>query len=213
MQERFRLGIDIGGTFTDIVLYNETEGNTSNLKIPSSRKDPSEPVVKGSKQIIAAETIEPQSISMVVHGCTIATNAIIERSGVKTGLIETKGFKGILEIGRLETINPLSLSEDKLAPLVPKGLVKEIRGRMSSVGKEIEPLSEEDVVQAARELAEQNVKSIGICLLNSYANPVHERKAKIIVERILPKVIVLSGTEIWAEIGEYERAYIAGTPK
>ena len=209
MQESYRLGIDIGGTFTDIALFNETTREVTSLKVPSSRTNPGKPVLEGVSKVITGKGISPQAIKHVVHGCTIATNAIIERTGVKTGLILTKGCKGMLEIGRFETVSLLDLMSDKLVALVPKGLVKEVRGRILHSGEEVEPLCEEDVLQAVNELSREDVKSIAICLLNSYINPQHENRVKHIIEKAMPEAIVLSATEIWPEMGEYERAYIA----
>lgn len=209
IQHKYRLGIDIGGTFTDVVLLNEATGEITSLKVPSSPTVPGESVVEGANEALRQRGIAPEAIRYVTQGSTIGTNAIIEKTGVKTGLIVTKGCKGMLEIGRFETINQLNLMDDKPVPLVPKGLVKEVRGRILHSREVVEPLCEEDVLQAISELAQEDVKSIAICLLNSYVNPEHERKVKQIVEKALPEAVVLSATEIWPEMGEYERAYIA----
>lgn len=205
----FRLGIDVGGTFTDVVLLNEETGDIRTLKVPSSRENPAAPVIEGAKMLVEREGVDASTIVHVVHGCTIATNAVIERTGVRTGLVVTRGFRGMLEIGRQETIDGYSFANRKAQPLVPKGLVLEVSGRLSSSGDEIESLSVSDLQEAAAAFETQDVRAIAVSLLNAFRNPVHEREAVAFLRRRLPGVIVLAGTDLWPEIGEYERAYVA----
>lgn len=205
----YRIGIDVGGTFTDVVLLDEQTGQTSILKVPSSRDDPSAPVIEGARQLIAQAGLSAGEIVHAVHGCTIGTNAVIERTGVKIGLIVTRGFKGMLEIGRLETLDPYSFRSGKIKPLVPRGMVYEIGGRISGTGVEIEPLPEDEIAGIGKALVEQGARAIAISLVNAYLNPEHEHRVAETLRRLHPDLIVLSGARLWPEIGEYERANVA----
>ena len=200
-----RIGVDIGGTFTDIVL-------TSDVKPPLVKKISSTPenyasaVAEGIDALIKEEQIKPEEISDVVHATTVATNAILEGKGAHTGLITTKGFRDVLEFRRVRFPELYNLSYLKPRPLVERRDRLEVIERISADGSVRVKLDETSVVKAALKLKERGVAAVAICLLHSYINPTHEKRVEEIIRDIMPVgTFICSSYDVLPEIREYER--------
>ncbi|WP_431284357.1 hydantoinase/oxoprolinase family protein [Humitalea sp. 24SJ18S-53] len=201
----YRIGFDVGGTFTDFTVHDERDGSLRYFKTPSTPGDPSEAIEAGLSALIAEFDIRPAEIGFVGHGTTVATNMVIERRGVRTGLITTKGFRDVLEIGRQTRPNLYDYSINKAPPLAPRALRIEVPGRINAAGEELVPLDEAAVAAAAEALAAADVQAIAICFLHSYLRDAHERRAAEIVRARLPSVYVSTSAEVLPEFREYER--------
>lgn len=198
------LAIDIGGTFTDVVLRDRASGALSVAKVLTRYPDPSVGVLEGAKKVL--EEVSPDEISRAVHGTTLVTNALIERRGAKTGLITTAGFRDALEIGREGRYDIYDLFLKLPEPLVERRLRLEVRERVYARGDVMLPLNEEDVVKACDVLREAEVRAVAIVFLHAYVNPDHERRAAEIVRRELPAVAISVSHKVAAELREFERA-------
>lgn len=205
---RFRLGVDIGGTFTDLVVIDETEGEVYTAKTPTNHSDPTQGVYEGITALCLREGIPSESIHYFVHGTTLATNTIIEQTGAPTGLLITEGFRDVLEIRRLRLRNTTNFYDDKPKPLVPRKWVVEIGERLLASGQVYRSLDPGEVRRAVQGLVDQGVRAIAICFLHSYRNPEHERAAVQLVRREFPDIFVSASHEIWPQQREYERALI-----
>ncbi len=203
--DSFRLGCDIGGTFTDFVLVNDTTGEFFTNKRLTTPEDPSEAVEKGIKKLIEKYPESVENIGEIIHGTTLVINAIIERKGAKTGLITTKGFKDVLELGREIRYDAYDIFSEYPEPLVPRFLRKEVNERIKSDGAVICELDEEEVKKVLEEFKALDVESLAVCLINSYENPVHEKKIKEIIEKELPDISLSFSFEVLPQIREYER--------
>jgi N-methylhydantoinase A len=192
-----RLGVDVGGTFTDLVAL--VDGDVVTAKVPST-KDQSEGVLAS----IDDSRLAPDDIATFAHGTTVATNALLERRGVRTALVTTEGFRDVIEIGRQNRPSLYDLMRDRPSPLVPRDLRYTIRERMGPEGV-VEPLHEDDVEQIAERLRNDEVESIAICFLFSYLYPEHEQRAGDILRRSLPGIRVSLSSEVLPEFREYER--------
>lgn len=201
----YRIGIDIGGTFTDFCLFNVNTGKIKVFKTSSTPQEPSEAIENGIVQIFERFDVQPQEIEYLAHGTTVATNAVIEHKGSKTGLITTQGFRDLLEIARQKRPSLYDLFADKPRPLVPRFLRLEVPERLNYQGEIIEPLDENAVTQAVHELQSQGVESIAVTFLHAYMNPDHERRVKAIVEREFPDAHISISSEVVPEFREYER--------
>jgi N-methylhydantoinase A len=201
----YRIGIDVGGTFTDFTLVNELSGAVAFFKVPSTPHDPSEAIDNGIRGLMAEHAISPDQISHIGHGTTVATNLIIERKGARCGLITTRGFRDVLEIGRQVRPHLYDYSVTKPQPLVPRELRCEVTERLSAKGVVQVELKEDDVRQAALLLRDAGVEAIAICFLHSYRNPAHERRARAIVSEILPSAYLSISSDVLPEFREYER--------
>ena len=168
---RFRIGIDVGGTFTDFILADMAGGRLILHKEPSVPGDPSLAVERGTKTLLSAHGIEPDAVELVVHGTTIGLNAIIQRRGARLALVVSRGNRDVLEIARLRLPSSYDVTEPREAPLIPRDLVFEISARMRSDGTVIEPVSEEEVVAVSARLRERGVDAVAVMLLNSYRDP------------------------------------------
>ena len=198
------LAIDIGGTFTDVVLRDRASGALCVAKVLTRYPDPSVGVLAGVKEVLA--DVSPGSISRAVHGTTLVTNALIERGGAKTGLITTAGFRDALEIGREGRYDIYDLFLKLPEPLVERRLRLEVCERLYARGAVMVPLNEDDVVKACDALREARVQAVAIVFLHAYVNPDHERRAAEIVRRELPEVAVSVSHRVAAELREFERA-------
>ncbi len=201
----YRLGIDIGGTFTDFVLLNEETGENRIGKNLTTPEDPSEGVITGLKSLIEEENIDPHQISTIVHGTTLVTNALIERKGSKTGLITTEGFRDALEIANQYRFDPYDVYLEKPEPLVPRHLRFTVDERVLADGTVSKPLDQEELEERVRKFQEMGVEAIAICFMNSYKNGVHEKEALKIINEIAPGMYVSISSEVIPEIREYER--------
>lgn len=199
------LGIDIGGTFTDIVHLDHATGRQSALKVLTTHADPSRAVIQGTAQLLAGNGLQPQAVRRVVHATTLFTNALIERRGAATGLITTRGFRDTLEIGRERKYELYDIAIDNPRPLVPRNLRLEVAERVMADGSVRTLLAADEVEVATRQLVDAGVTSIAIGFLHAYANPAHEIAAAQIVSRVAPHVAVTMSHEVAPEIREYER--------
>ena len=206
MSEQFRLGVDIGGTFTDAVLLSEASGGTRIAKVPSTPADPSQGFLNAVERILADCNVAPDAISYLVHGTTVATNSLIEGKTPRTAFITTEGFRDMLEIGRQVRPSLYDIHFEKPRPLVPRNLCFEVRERLDAGGEVLEPLDEDRVHEIARTLAEQDVVSVAVCLLHGYLNPVHEQRIGEILRTQNQELVISLSSEVCPEFREYFRA-------
>ena len=199
----FRAGVDIGGTFTDIVLLDET-GERYTKKVSSTVDDYARAIVDGLSELL--KEIGGGRIIELLHGTTVASNAILEHKGAKTGLITTRGFRDVLEIRNLRMPRLYDMSWTKPPPLVERRLRVEVDERINAQGGIDKPLDEASVERAAHFLVDEGVEAIAVCLLHSYLNPVHEARVKEIVARLAPATTLCISAEVLPVINEYERS-------
>ena len=201
----YRIGFDVGGTFTDFTLHDTTSGMLRHFKVPSTPADPSEAIESGLRTLLDTLHIAPSEIGFVGHGTTVATNMVIERRGVATGLIITRGFRDVLEIGRQVRPHLYDYTVRTPVPLVPRECRLEVSERIDAAGAVLHALDEAEVAAAADALAAQGVAAIAICFLHSYLNDAHERRAAEIVRARLPHVYLSTSSDVLPEFREFER--------
>jgi N-methylhydantoinase A len=199
------LGIDIGGTFTDIVVYSHDDGRVFSHKELTTSHDPTEGTIKGIRTLLAREDISAARVSRVIHATTLFTNALIERRGAKTGLITTAGFRDTLEMRREYKYDLYDLFIEMPQALIPRGLRLEVSERVRADGALDTPLDESEVLEAGRALVNQGAESVAITFLHAYANPAHERRARDVLEQHFPQLYVSISSEVAPQIREYER--------
>ena len=204
----YRLGVDVGGTFTDLLLIDEGSGHAFTAKVPSTPDDSSQGVLNGIERICQEAGIEPSAVSRVMHGTTVATNTVLTGSGAKVGLITTKGYKQVLQIARSYVPGGLGgwVIFNKSDPLAPLELTIEANERISALGEIVEPLDENAIADEIEKLKGSGVEALTISLINAYANGEHEQRIRNIAERIMPGVSVSISSEVIPEMYEYERA-------
>ena len=202
----FSLGIDIGGTFTNIVVYDHARGRQYNRKLLTTHDDPARAVAAGVEGLLQRYRLPAREFTRIVHATTLFTNALIERRGAVTGLITTAGFRDTLEIGRERKFELYDLNIVKPEPLVPRNLRLEVRERLTAEGAVERRLDASDVAARAGMLVDAGVTSIAIVFLHAYANPRHEAEAARLIARRHPGVSVTTSHEVAPEIREYERA-------
>ena len=201
------IGVDTGGTFTDVILFDPESGRIVTAKTPSSPADPSRSFAAGIGAAMAQAGASGGAVARVLHGTTVATNLILEGKGAPTALLTTAGFKYALEIGRQDIPRRSSLfAWVKPKRPVPPEAIFEIAGRLDPGGREIEPLDEAAVADAARAIAAAGIAAVAIVFLHSYADPAHERRAGEIVRRLLPEAMVSLSSEVLPVFREYERS-------
>jgi N-methylhydantoinase A len=201
-----RLGIDVGGTFTDLVVVDEATGALRVGKVLTTPKDPAHGVETGMVALLDEAGVAATDIQAVVHGTTLATNALIERKGARTALVTTEGFRDSVEIRHEGRYDMYDLFIDPPSPLVPRRLRREVSERLLADGRVLRPLDEEGARRVIRELIAEGVEAIAICLLHAYVNPVHERRLAELIREIAPDRPVSCSSEVVPEIREYERA-------
>ena len=207
----YRLGCDIGGTFTDFVLVNDDTGEFQINKCLTTPGDPSDAVEQGILELLEREPGFMPKIDEIIHGTTLVINAIIERKGAQTGLITTKGFRDVLELGREIRYDAYDIFAEYPLPLVPRSRRCEVAERITSDGRVIQALEEKDVQSVIADLMEQGIESLAVCLINSYENPVHEIKIKEMVNRLAPDMALSTSFEVLPQIREYERTCTTAT--
>lgn len=203
-----RIAVDIGGTFTDLVLLS-ADGRSHYLKQASTPERPEQAVIDGIATLLQTAELAPGDIAEVLHGTTVGSNTLLQKQGAVTGLITTKGFRDVLEIGRVRTPDMFDLTWKKPAPLVPRRFRREVDERITTDGDVLTPLDPGEVVSVAQALADEGVTSIAVCFLNSYCNPDHERAAEAAIRDALPEIAVTSSVSVLPEIKEYERTSTA----
>ncbi|MGH7966434.1 MAG: hydantoinase/oxoprolinase N-terminal domain-containing protein, partial [Candidatus Binatia bacterium] len=201
----YRVGVDIGGTFTDLFLLSEEGGEVAIGKVLTTPRDPAAAVVNGLRDLLAAHEIAPTAVTHLVHGTTLITNAIIERKGAKAGLITTKGFRDALEIGRERRYDIYDISLENPEPLVPRFLRREVNERLDHTGRVVTPLDADETLEVIRGLAQDRVEAIAVCLLHSFRNPTHELLIKHLITQHFPHIACSLSCEVMPEIREYER--------
>ena len=199
-----RIGADIGGTFTDIVLA-QSDGKVLTAKVSTTPQAPEQAVIAGIADILAHAGASGNSVTEVVHATTIGSNTLLEKTGAATGLLTTRGFRDVLEIGRIRTPNMFDLSWAKPDPLIERAARLEVKERIAADGRIIEPMSEGDIVAAGHKFVELGVSAVAICFINSYRNGLHERQARDILETRFPQLLVSISTDLQPEAKEYER--------
>jgi N-methylhydantoinase A len=202
--QQYRVGVDIGGTFTDIVFLGEG-GRVHTHKVSSSVEDYALAIAQGISAVFAQAGISASQVTEVLHGTTVASNAILESKGARTGLITTRGFRDILEIRNLRMPRLYDLTWEKPPPLVERYLRLEVDERVNTLGKVLHDLDLEQVRNVVRQLVDDGVEVIAVCLLNAFANPVHERAIQAVIASEAPQLEVCISYEVLPEIKEYER--------
>jgi N-methylhydantoinase A len=205
---RHRLGVDVGGTFTDLVLVGP-DGQALTHKVLSTTANYAEGIVAGVRALLAEAGVAPAAVGDVVHGTTVATNAILEHRGARTGLITTAGFRDILEIRRLRMPRLYDMDFERPAPLVRRRWRREVGERMNHRGEIVQPLDRAGAAAAVDRLVAEGVESIAVCLLHAYANPAHERALGALVRERAPGVSLTLSSDILPEIREFERTSTA----
>ena len=182
--DMFRLAVDIGGTFTDIVLVG-VDGTYWTKKVPSTPEDYAEGIMEGLGQLMHERELAGRSVQEIVHGTTIAINAILENKGAKTALITTKGFRDVLELRRLRVPNLYTLLEPP-SPIVERRLRLEVDERIGAGGEVVRPLDEATVMPAMDRIRNDGVEAVAVCLLHSFSYPAHERRVGELLHQYLP---------------------------
>lgn len=203
----YRLGVDVGGTFTDLLLLNEATGDFWRHKTPSTPHDSSVGVMTGVNAVCEKAGVKPSDVDVFLHGTTVATNAVLEGKGARVGLVTTEGYHQVMQIAR--SLVPGGLAAwiiwPKPEPLAKLEDTVEIKGRIDAVGKEVRPLDEVDVRAQLTKLKGQGVEAVTIALMNAYLNGSHERRVAELAAEILPGVLVSLSHEVLPEMQEYER--------
>ena len=203
--KKIRIGVDVGGTNTDICAIDEATGELMVYKLPSSLKDQSQAVVGGVKKIVEKYGLDYNEVDRFIHGTTVATNAILETRGARTALITTKGFRDLLEIGRQKRPDLYDLQMDKAPVLVPRNLRYELSERMNYRGEILEELKDEEILTLIEELKKSHAEAVAVLFLNAYLNPENEARVKELIETHLPGIYISTSSEISNQFREFER--------
>jgi N-methylhydantoinase A len=201
----FRLGFDIGGTFTDFVLLDEDTGEMVVSKTLTTPWDPSVAVMEGLEGVLAERATSLAQVVQAIHATTLATNTVIERKGEKTALITTRGFRDVLEIQRQKRYDLYNFYVDKPVPLIPRHYIWEVTERINAQGEVLTRLDPGEVSLILQDMKAKGVRSVAICLLHAYRNPEHERLIEQIIHREWPELMVSLSSEVSPLIREYER--------
>jgi len=206
-QKRYRIGVDIGGTFTDGTLVDSVTGQVTTSKVLSTPNDPAEGFISAVKKLLGMDSsISPEAIEHVFHATTVATNAIIEGKTAKTAFITTEGFRDMLEIARQIRPSLYDLQFEKPRPLVPRQLCFEVTERLDAKGQVVTPLDDASVAEVVERVAESGVEAVAVCMLHSYRNPDHEQRVGKALRARLPNVIISLSSDVVPEFREYLRA-------
>ena len=203
----YRLGVDVGGTFTDLILVDENSGDIHTAKVPSTPSDSSVGVMNGIEKVCRNADIEPTSISQVMHGTTVATNTVLTGTGARVGLVTTRGYKQVLQIARSYVPGGLGgwVIYNKSAPLAPLSCTIEAEERMGADGKIVRDLDEDALRASLKKLKDENVEAMTVSLINSYANARNEKAVAKIVKEIMPGIPISLSSNVVPEMQEYER--------
>jgi N-methylhydantoinase A len=203
----YRLGVDVGGTFTDLLLFNEATGGFWRHKTPSTPQDSSEGIMTGVEAICADAGIGAQEIETILHGTTVATNAVLEGKGARVGLITTEGFRHVMQIARSFVPGGLAgwIIWPKPTPLAALEDTVTVKGRINAAGEEVRPLDEVDARAALTQLKAQGVEAITVSLMNAYVNGDHEKRVGALAREMMQEIPVSLSHEVLPEMQEYER--------
>ena len=204
MTDGLRVAADIGGTFTDIAFITR-DGVVATRKVPSTPGNYADAVIRGINELMAEQKLDKGQIAEVLHGCTVATNTIVEHKGAKTALITTRGFRDVLELRRIRVPRLYEPLYIKPQPLVPRRLRLEVQERVGARGEVITPLNLASVKRAIARLKAEKVEAVAVCLLHSYANPDHERRIGEILREALPGCFISLSIDVLPQMREYER--------
>src|SRR3984893_12800295 len=202
-----RLGVDIGGTFTDVALEvpDSTGGQRFSAKILTTPEAPERGVIAAIQAVMREAGLSPGDLALIIHGTPLATNAITEARGAKTALVTTEGFRDTIEIRHENRFEQYDVNIDLPPPLVPRRLRFPVRERIDARGRVLVRLDEAALVQLADRLAAEGIESIAVGFLHSFTNPAHERRAGEILAARLPKIVITLSSEVSPEMREYER--------
>jgi N-methylhydantoinase A len=208
MTRHIRVGVDTGGTFTDVVAVDEDTGALATTKTPSTPADPAEGFLAGIDKVLAGLGLDGGAISAVSHGTTVATNKLLEGKVENLGFITTEGYEHMLEIARQSVPDGYGNSYFWVKPprIVPADRVKTVRGRLAADGSEIRPFDDDDAVAAAKWFRDRHIDTIGVCFIHAYANPTHEERMLEILHREHPAATVSISSRVLREYREYERS-------
>jgi N-methylhydantoinase A len=210
MNRTARIGVDIGGTFTDFVFHDESRGITSTGKRPTTTENPGQAIIEGIERLMAETGTAADQIHSIIHGTTLITNTVLERSGAKVGLLATQGLIDAIEMRRETRYDVDNLKQPAAPVIVPRHLRRGIAGRIAADGVEIEPLNEEQLVAEIDYLAgQEGIESLAIAFMNSYRNPAHELRAAAIVAERYPAMYVTASSQVAPVIREFERTNTA----
>ena len=206
-QSGYRLGADVGGTFTDILLIEESTGHNYTAKVPSTPQDSSIGVLNGIERVCEQAGISPTEITHVMHGTTVATNTVLTASGAKVGLVTTKGYKQVLQIARSFVPGGLGgwVIFNKRDPLAPLELTIDVDERIGADGEVIRPLDESGLRESLESLAQEHIEALTVSLMNAYTNGAHEERVRQIAESVMPGIPISISSEVVPEMYEYER--------
>ena len=205
----YRVGVDIGGTFTDFCVFDEETGTVHTLKVLSTPDNPGQEVVDGIRALESRYNVSPSAITYFTHGTTVGVNSVIQRKGINLCLFTTAEFEDVLEVARLKMPDPYDLFSRRAAPLVGREKVFGIRERVLFDGSVDEPLDEESVRAAIQGVRDIGGDGIVIALLHAYRNPIHEQRVAEIVRSEAPDLAVTCAGDVWPVIREYERTITA----
>ncbi|HYY80209.1 MAG TPA: hydantoinase/oxoprolinase family protein, partial [Actinomycetes bacterium] len=205
---RVRVGVDTGGTFTDVVAFDEGSGELAATKTPSTPDDPARGFMEGVRKVLDQLGAGAGDLAAVCHGTTVATNQLLQGDLDPLGLVTTEGFEFLLEIARQSVPDGYGNSYFWVKPprIVPADLVRTVGGRLDHRGRELRPFDEQQARAAARFLRDRGVVAVGVCFLHAYANPAHERRMRAVLAREHPQAVVSLSSEVLREYREYERA-------
>ncbi len=203
---RYRLGVDIGGTFTDVVLLDTEAQRTYVGKVLTTPDSPADAVIEGLRKILSEHEAPPEAIDNPIHGTTLVTNAIIERNGAKTALITTKGFRDAVEIGTEKRYDLFDLFMEKPEPLAPRALRLEVTERLDPEGNVLTPLDEAEAKEVIGRLRGMGVEAAAVTLLHSFLNPAHERRIEALIREQDPGIVTSISSEVSPEIREHPRS-------
>jgi N-methylhydantoinase A len=208
VSRQIRIGIDTGGTFTDVVAVDETTGEVATTKTPSTPADPAEGFLAGIDKVLDQLGLGGESVSAVSHGTTVATNKLLEGKVENLGFVTTDGYRHILEIARQSVPDGYGNSYFWVKPprIVPADRVRTVKGRLAVDGSEIAPFDEQQAVAAARFFRDVGISTIGVCFLHAYVNPAHEERMRDVLSREHPEAVVSISSEVLREYREYERS-------
>ena len=207
---RYRVGIDIGGTFTDFSLLDEVTGELASFKSPTVPGDPGRGVLDGLRALVAERGLDPGAIGYLVHGTTIAINTVIQRNGASLGLLVTAGFGDLLEIQRLRLASPVNFTATRPLPLIPRYRVGEVTERILADGTVDTTLDREELLRETTRLVErEGAEALVVSFVNAYRTPAHEAEARKVLAEHFPRVHVTCSHEVWPQIREYERTMVA----
>lgn len=200
-----RIGVDVGGTFTDIVCFNDQDGMIQQLKLSSTPDEPERAVIEGTSRLLSRLGLSPEQVEFFIHGTTVATNAVLERKGARVALLVTEGFRDVLQVMRQDRPRLYDYFEARPEPLVPRRDRYEVSERVLHTGAVERLLNEEALRSLLRKIYKEGIRDFAVCLLHSYLNPEHERQVLRVIQEELPEARVSLSSEILPEIKEFER--------